>query len=417
MEIKKKKETNNNRKVSESKSKLSDILLKKNHIENYINYSLKENENSYKQNKINNMKDNKVDKNALEIQLKKLTEHLYSLKFKLEKEKKKEKKKKHCIINNIDEPKEKDITTKNRKDLIISKKNHDITERVFPNDKLVHNNTEREISMTKYIPELIKTIEIYKNRTLEEQRNKKYIIEKYENILRNIKKQHIDEISEIKNNILEDVDFLIQKYRKIALELLEITKKKEKEKKEEQKKITEVCINACKKFEEDVKNKAKISLEEYKSYMLTLINNVKKEKEALEKKINELKKKTEEEKCHTEKRVFHACENKIKEEHNLNKELKNRLVLQKEEQNVLINNIYSKVDKQIKIYEENIIKIFHNILINNNINMSISELCNCIKDTMDEQYKNDDLDNSIKNQDKVEEKLKIKYGFVSVFDK
>ncbi|CRH00981.1 conserved Plasmodium protein, unknown function [Plasmodium relictum] len=399
MDIRKKKEIINNNKGDESKSKLSDILLKKNHIENYINYSLKENErNLYKQRKKNNLKNNQLDRDAIETQLKKLIENLYSLKFKLEKEKEKERKKKTCTVSDQVESIEKNKTKKNRKNLTISKKDHEIQERIFSSNKLVLNNTDRDISIVKHVPELIKTVEIYKNRYVEEQRNKKYIIEKYEKILRNIKKQHINEISEIKNNIIQDVDFLIQKYRKISLELLEITKKKEKEKKEEQTKIIEICINACKKFEEDVKNKAKVSIQEYKSYMLKLINNDKKEKETLEKKITELKQKIEEEKYNTERKVFDVCENKIKEERELNKELKNRLILEKEEQNVLVNNIYSKVDKQIKIYEENIIDIFHNILIKNNINLSISELCNCIKDAMDNKYKNDNLDNYIENQ-------------------
>ncbi|EUR75280.1 hypothetical protein PFBG_01403 [Plasmodium falciparum 7G8] len=128
---------------------------------------------------------------------------------------------------------------------------------------------------------LLRAIDIYKNKHTEEQKNRMDTEEKYEQMVRNLKKKHISEINEIKNNILEDVNLLIQKYRTISLKLLNITNKKELEKK----KITEICVSACKQFEDDVKDKAKISMEEYKSHIMYSVNKIKEEKHNLEKKM------------------------------------------------------------------------------------------------------------------------------------
>ncbi|SBS96674.1 conserved Plasmodium protein, unknown function [Plasmodium malariae] len=71
-------------------------------------------------------------------------------------------------------------------------------------------SSEHKVGSGEINTQLMKTIEIYKNKNVEEKKCQNYIITKYENVLRNMKRKHINEISEIKNNVLQDVDFLIQ---------------------------------------------------------------------------------------------------------------------------------------------------------------------------------------------------------------
>ncbi|SCO93227.1 conserved Plasmodium protein, unknown function [Plasmodium malariae] len=396
-----------NKDTSVSKANIKDILQNSNYIENYINYSLQDDENNLNvASKRKGSSEHKVGSGEINTQLKKLIEHLYSLKFTLEKEKKRQKRKKKNMFNDKsrDEEKKKEkekcvnnqinnIQVKNEQGQIHEKK-----KKIFNSCKLVRKYLERESLAASSVPHLMKTIEIYKNKNVEEKKCQNYIITKYENVLRNMKRKHINEISEIKNNVLQDVDFLIQKYRNVSLELLQISKKKEVEKREEKKRITEICISACKRFEEDVKKKAKASLQSHLSEITKSISGIKKEKENLEKKLVELNQKMDEQKHKTEKKAFDVFENKIKEERALNAELRKRLSLEREQQKILITDLYSKIDIQIKKYEESIIIIFQNFLLNNNITMGIGELSKYIKEAMCLQYRHDHLSNDVINE-------------------
>ncbi|KYO01849.1 hypothetical protein PGSY75_0615200 [Plasmodium gaboni] len=345
--------------VKPSNVELSHIFLKKNHMDNYINYTLKE---GYKENKDENKND------MIDLKMKQLIEHLYELKMKLEKDKKKDKKEKYISRDNFLNEKKKSMSIKNKRSETDEKNNH--------NKKIIPKSNQN----MKYIPELIKAIDIYKNKHSEEQKNRMDSEEKYEQMIRNMKKKHINEINEIKNNILEDVNLLIQRYRTISLQLLNITNNKEIEKK----KITEICVNACKQFEDDVKAKTKISMQEYKSHIIYSVNKIKEEKENLEKKIRCMQKQHEEEKKKfTDQKETILLKHKMKEEQTLNKKLQSERFLEKKN---IINDLYSKVDIQIKNYEENIIRVFHAILTKHDIKMDVKELSSYIKNAMQKYY-------------------------------
>ncbi|ETW62686.1 hypothetical protein PFMC_01421 [Plasmodium falciparum CAMP/Malaysia] len=330
--------------------------IEKNHMDNYINYTLKK---GYKENK-------DVYKNdMIDLQMTQLIEHLYGLKMKLQKEKKKEK-----YISRDNFPNEK------KKYMSIKKKRSETDEKNNYNKLIIPKSNQN----MKYVPELLRAIDIYKNKHTEEQKNRMDTEEKYEQMVRNLKKKHISEINEIKNNILEDVNLLIQKYRTISLKLLNITNKKELEKK----KITEICVSACKQFEDDVKDKAKISMEEYKSHIMYSVNKIKEEKHNLEKKMRYMQKQHEEEKkiLEDEKETI-LLKHKIKEEKTLNEKIQSERFLEKRN---IINDLYSKVDVQIKNYEENIIRVFLDILTKHDIKMDAKELSSYIKNAMYNYY-------------------------------
>lgn len=422
-------DTKGTKKKSEitSTKKLSNILQSENCLQEYIDLALKERKKEIsgetkKKNlgkKQNSGKESQADNELVEDQLKKLLEHLYSLKFKLEKEKGKEEEKKKGKESENEKKKNQNDNIKVTRS---QETNKNITNGMGYTGRTVLKNLEDNDSedtkpLVEHVPELIETIEIYKNRNIEEQKHKKHIIEKYESMLRNLKNQHIKEINDIKNTIFEDVDFLIQKYRNVSFELYEISKRKEKKHENEKKKITDICINACKKFEEDVKAKARASLQEYKDYMTKVNENLNREKENLERRITDLRKNMEEEKLMIEKRLFESCEKNLKQEYEINKKLNNQIIIERHQHNAMINTLYTNIDQQIKIYEENIIKVVHGILTNNNIHMSLDELYNLIKNAMDEEYKKEKMKQDLKKQEKIEQnKLKIKYGFNSIMD-
>ncbi|ETW19691.1 hypothetical protein PFUGPA_04822 [Plasmodium falciparum Palo Alto/Uganda] len=354
--------------------------IEKNHMDNYINYTLKK---GYKENK-------DVYKNdMIDLQMTQLIEHLYGLKMKLQKEKKKEK-----YISRDNFPNEK------KKYMSIKKKRSETDEKNNYNKLIIPKSNQN----MKYVPELLRAIDIYKNKHTEEQKNRMDTEEKYEQMVRNLKKKHISEINEIKNNILEDVNLLIQKYRTISLKLLNITNKKELEKK----KITEICVSACKQFEDDVKDKAKISMEEYKSHIMYSVNKIKEEKHNLEKKMRYMQKQHEEEKkiLEDEKETI-LLKHKIKEEKTLNEKIQSERFLEKRN---IINDLYSKVDVQIKNYEENIIRVFLDILTKHDIKMDAKELSSYIKNAMYNYYKDEQIDKSRQNGGKREED-QINYAF------
>ncbi|KOB58821.1 hypothetical protein PFHG_00570 [Plasmodium falciparum HB3] len=351
--------------------------IEKNHMDNYINYTLKK---GYKENK-------DVYKNdMIDLQMTQLIEHLYGLKMKLQKEKKKEK-----YISRDNFPNEK------KKYMSIKKKRSETDEKNNYNKLIIPKSNQN----MKYVPELLRAIDIYKNKHTEEQKNRMDTEEKYEQMVRNLKKKHISEINEIKNNILEDwiqtkviFVYFYRKYRTISLKLLNITNKKELEKK----KITEICVSACKQFEDDVKDKAKkilymiylyfyqkISMEEYKSHIMYSVNKIKEEKHNLEKKMRYMQKQHEEEKkiLEDEKETI-LLKHKIKEEKTLNEKIQSERFLEKRN---IINDLYSKVDVQIKNYEENIIRVFLDILTKHDIKMDAKELSSYIKNAMYNYYR------------------------------
>ncbi|CAC9696231.1 conserved Plasmodium protein, unknown function [Plasmodium sp. DRC-Itaito] len=374
------------------------IYLKKNHMDNYINYNLKE---GYKENK------DEYKNDMIDLQIKQLIDHLYGLKMKLQKEKKKEKKEKIEKIEKIEkkEKKEKYISRDNfpnekKKYMSIKKKRSETDEKNNYNKIIIPKSNQN----MKYVPELIRAIDIYKNKHTEEQKNRMDTEEKYEQMIRNLKKKHISEINQIKNNILEEVNLLIQKYRTISLKLLNITNKKELEKK----KITEICVSACKQFEDDVKHKAKISMEEYKSHIMYTVNKIKEEKQNLEKKMRCMQKQHEEEqKKFTDKKETILLKHKMKEEQTLNRKIQSERFLEKRN---IINDLYSKVDIQIKNYEENIIRVFHDILTKHDIKMHVKELSSYIKNAMYEYYKDEQIDIYRQKEGKHEEDKK-NYAF------
>ncbi|SOV77496.1 conserved Plasmodium protein, unknown function [Plasmodium reichenowi] len=357
--------------------------VEQNHMDNYINCTLKE---GYKENK-------DVYKNdMIDLQMTQLIEHLYGLKMKLQKEKKKEKKEKYISMDNFPNEKKKYMSIKKKRSETDEKNNY---------NKLIIPKSNQNM---KYVPELLRAIDIYKNKHTEEQKNRMDTEEKYEQMIRNLKKKHISEINEIKNNILEDVNLLIQKYRTISLKLLNITNKKELEKK----KITEICVSACKQFEDDVKDKAKISMEEYKSHIMYSFNKIKEEKHNLEKKMRYMQKQHEEEKkILADQKETILLKHKIKEEKTLNEKIQSERFLEKRN---IINDLYSKVDVQIKNYEENIIRVFLAILTKHDIKMDVKELSSYIKNAMCNYYKDEQIDISRQNGGKREED-KINYAF------
>ncbi|CDU19496.1 hypothetical protein YYC_00939 [Plasmodium yoelii 17X] len=388
MEAKKKKIINKG--VCAPTNKISNILLKTKYAEKYPKTLLEEHaQNLNLQGLQNNLKHNQAYDNAIDLKLKTLIKHLYNLKSKLEHEKKIQKgNKKNILLNEINIQKDKQINiNSHKKKRPIKNDGLKIAGNVTPNNKL-HEQYINGESVENVIPQLIKVIEIYKNKNIEEQRSKTCIIEKYENMLRNIKKRHIKEINEIKNYILMDVDFLIQKYRNVSFELLQISKDKENEKVHEKNKITEICVNACKRFEEDVNKKAKDFVEVHTSKVSKSINNINKENDNLQKKIILLKKKNEEEININKKKSLEIFQNQINDEREINEELRNQILFEKTQRNEFMKNLYSSVDSQIKKYEESIIKIFHDILLEYNINIDISTLSENINKAMDKRYKN-----------------------------
>ncbi|KEG03615.1 hypothetical protein YYE_01639 [Plasmodium vinckei vinckei] len=395
MEAKKKKIINKG--ISAPTSKTSNILLKAKYAENYTKTLLDEyTKNLNLQGPKNNLEYNQARDNAIDLKLKTLIKHLYNIKSKLEHEKKIQKgNKKNTLLNEINSQKGKQINiNSHKKKYPIKNDGLKIARNATPNNKLYEQYINGE-SVENVIPQLIKAIEIYKNKNIEEQRNKTCIIQKYENLLRNIKKRHIKEINEIKNYILMDVDFLIQKYRNVSFELLQISKDKENEKVREKNKITEICVNACKKFEEDVNKKAKDFVEVQTSQITKSINNINKENDNLQKKIISLKKQNEEEININQQKSLEIFQSQINEERGINEELRNQIVLEKTQRNDFMKNLYSSVDSQIKSYEENIIKIFHDILLQHNINIDISTLSENINKAMDVHYKNGITNNYI----------------------
>ncbi|CXI80005.1 conserved Plasmodium protein, unknown function [Plasmodium berghei] len=395
MEAKKKKIINKG--ICAPTNKISNILLKTKYGEKYPKTLSEEYaQNLNLQGPQNNLEHNQAYDNAIDLKLKTLIKHLYNLKSKLEHEKKIQKgNKKNILLNEINIQKDEQINiNSHKKKRPIKNDGLKIAGNVTPNNKLYEQYINGE-SVKNVIPQLIKAIEIYKNKNIEEQRSKTCIIEKYENMLRNIKKRHIKEINEIKNYILMDVDFLIQKYRNVSFELLQISKDKENEKVREKNKITEICVNACKRFEEDVNKKAKDFVEIHTSQISKSINNINKENDNLQKKIISLKKKNEEEININQKKNLEIFQNQINDEREINEELRNQILFEKIQQNDFMKNLYSSVDSQIKNYEENIIKIFHDILLEYNINIDISTLSENINKAMDVRYKNGNANNYI----------------------
>ncbi|GAW81871.1 hypothetical protein, conserved [Plasmodium gonderi] len=322
--------------------------------------------------------------------LKTLIEHLHSLKFKLEKEKKIQKRKKKNLQKGETKQKESKINGTGGKNQS-QHKNEKVQTREISKKTLMRSDDipVADDSKGDYvcpIPQLIKTIEIYKHKNEEEQREKIYLIEKYENVLRKIRKRHILQIGQIKNQVLLDVDFLIQKYRNISLELLQIGRKKEKEKRQDKEKITKMCISACKRFETDVKERAKTSIQTWQTEMAKSISDERRENENLKKEISELKKKIHEKKHNEQSRELKLLQNRIREECAINEELKSIISHERKEHEMNLIDLYSKVDLQIKNYEENIVKVFHDILSKNKINMERGELSHYIQVAMDMHY-------------------------------
>ncbi|CAG9477985.1 conserved Plasmodium protein, unknown function [Plasmodium vivax] len=336
-------------------------------------------------------------------QFKTLIEHLHILKFKLEKEKKMHKRKKkglpkgegarqedktnakgaHSRVQfesgNPQKREERTSSTLMRRDDGLAADDPDA-----PDDPADPADPEGESSCP--IPQLIQTIEIYKHRNAEQQREKVLLIEKYERVLRKIRKRHIHQIGQIKNNVLLDVDFLIQKYRNVSLELLQIGRKKEKEKREENRKMTEMCVAACRRFEADVKESAKTAMQAQQAEVAKAIGDAKKENAALKKKISELKNQMEEDKRKAGSIEVKALQNRLREQCTVNDELRSAISRERKEHEMSLMDLYSKVDLQIKTYEENIVKVFHDILLRNKINMGVDELSRCIQVTMDAHY-------------------------------
>ncbi|ANQ09156.1 Uncharacterized protein PCOAH_00035270 [Plasmodium coatneyi] len=342
----------------------------------------------------------------VDSQLKTLIEHLYVLKFKLEKEKKMHKRKKKDLPKEEGVQKEDKTNAKNAQNKVqIESKNpqkreepinRTLMKRLSQNcewhkscrdDDLGADDPGGESSCP--IPQLIETIEIYKQRNAEEQREKVHLIEKYERVLRKIRKRHIHQIGQIKNNVLLDVDFLIQKYRNVSLELLQIGRKKEKEKRDENRKMSEMCITACRRFEENMKESAKTAMQEHQAEVAKTVGDAKRENAALKKKISELKNKMEKDKRESGKIEVKELQNQISEQCAVNDELRAAISREKKEHEMNLMDLYSKVDLQIKTYKENIVKVFHDILLKNKIDMSMDELSSCIQVAMDTHYGQD----------------------------
>ncbi|CAA9989173.1 conserved Plasmodium protein, unknown function [Plasmodium knowlesi strain H] len=366
-----------------------------NHFQNYVMHALGEGptEESTPTVGINS---NPIPARGMKVdsQFKTLIEHLHVLKFKLEKEKKMHKRKKKGLpkeegVYQEDKSKPKDSQNRIKIENENPQKREEPTNRILMkrDDDLGTDDPEGESSCP--IPQLIETIEIYKHRNAEEQREKVQLIEKYERVLRKIRKNHIHQIGQIKNNVLLDVDFLIQKYRNVSLELLQIGRKKEKEKKEENRKMTEMCIAACRKFEENVKENAKTAMQEQQTEMAKTIGDAKRENVALKKKMSELKNKMEHGKRESEKIEVKELQNQIREQCAVNDELRKSILQEKKEHEMNIMDLYSKVDLQIKTYEENIVKVFHDILLKNKIDMGMEELSRCIQVAMDTHHGQD----------------------------
>ncbi|EUD68470.1 hypothetical protein C922_00866 [Plasmodium inui San Antonio 1] len=367
-----------------------------NHFKDYVKHALRQGATE-ESTLIVGVNASPIPTNGMKVdsQIKTLIDHLYMLKLRLEKEKKMHKRKKKDL------PREKGVhlegktNAEDEQDRIQiesgnPQKKGEPTNRTLMrrlDDDLGADDPEGESSCP--IPQLIETIEIYKHRNAEEQREKVHLIEKYERVLRKIRKRHIHQIGQIKNNVLLDVDFLIQKYRNVSLELLQIGRKKEKEKRDDNRKMTEMCIAACRKFEADVKESAKTAMQAHQTQATKTIGDLKKENATLKKKISELKNKMEEDKRESEGMEVKALQNRIKEQCRVNDDLRSAISQERKQHEMNLMDLYSKVDLQIKTYEENIVKVFHDILLRNKIEMSVEELSRCIQVTMDKHYGQD----------------------------
>ncbi|PFH35353.1 hypothetical protein BESB_062400 [Besnoitia besnoiti] len=224
-------------------------------------------------------------------------------------------------------------------------------------------------------------------RLLEEERARRHTMrEQYERHLKLMRKRHQKEKLEIKNKILNQVDFLIRKYRRLAAEAVAMAKRERARVDEERTKARQLAEKACKNFEADLKDRTKTALDQYRQLAQQAHKAAQQEREELNTKCKELQDTMDNERREFDTLIVREAENRVAKFREGYARIKQQMEEERKYYGVMMNEVARRVEKECEEYEEFVVQAMRALLQTKNIDMDEGAISEFFQKKREEEH-------------------------------
>ncbi|XP_026193664.1 protein WEAK CHLOROPLAST MOVEMENT UNDER BLUE LIGHT 1 [Cyclospora cayetanensis] len=178
----------------------------------------------------------------------------------------------------------------------------------------------------------------------------------YERQLKVIRNGIQKEKRDLKQSLVQQVDFIIRKYRSLATEAVAAARQERQKVQTERIKARELAETACRNFEKDIKERTKKALEEYRQLAQEAHKAAQAEREELMQKCTDLEKSMISKRQQLDTLVIREAEKRVHCYRLSHQNMKDQLERERRQFALMMGEIANKVEKECSDYDSAMIK-------------------------------------------------------------
>lgn len=178
----------------------------------------------------------------------------------------------------------------------------------------------------------------------------------YEKQLKTIRNGIKQEKLDLKQTLVQQVDFIIRKYRNLATEAVEAARQERQRVQVERIKARELAETACRNFEKDLKERTKKALEEYRQLAQEAHKAAQAEREDLRTKCNSLEKAMISKRQQFDSLVIREAEKRVQCYRLSFQSMKDQLEHERKQFAKMMNEVAERVEKECSDYDSAMMK-------------------------------------------------------------
>ncbi|KAL8437800.1 hypothetical protein ACSSS7_000681 [Eimeria intestinalis] len=172
-------------------------------------------------------------------------------------------------------------------------------------------------------------------------------------LIRNgIQKEKLD----LKQTLVQQVDFIVRKYRNLATEAVEAARQERQKVQTERIKARELAETACRNFEKDLKERTKKALEEYRQLAQEAHKAAQAEREELRAKCADLEKAMISKRQQFDSLVIREAEKRVQCYRLSHQTMKDQLERERKQFGIMMSEIAERVEKECSEYDSALLK-------------------------------------------------------------
>ncbi|KAL8427974.1 hypothetical protein Efla_004232 [Eimeria flavescens] len=229
----------------------------------------------------------------------------------------------------------------------------------------------------------------------------------YERQLKLIRNSIRKEKLDLKQSLVQQVDFIIRKYRNLATEAVEAARQERQKVQTERLKARELAETACRNFEKDLKDRTRKALEEYRQLAQEAHKAAQAEREELRAKCANLEKAMISKRQQFDSLVIREAEKRVQCYRLSHQTMKDQLAAERKHFGLVMSEIAERVEKECSEYDKAMLQAVVLFCKSKGVDVDEAALRQQLGNIRIQRLKEND-------EQPAARPLKVKYGFQAV---